>query len=55
MTVRRDLVLGDLYFPVKDYPDLRAFYNDFEHKDHGSVVLKRSTENAAVQQPSTGK
>ncbi len=54
VTVRRDLVLGDLYFPVKDYPELRTFYNDFEHRDHGSVVLKRGMDNAALQQSQPG-
>ena len=49
ITVRRDLILGDVYFPVADYPQLRTFYNDFEHKDHGSIVLKRSAETALVK------
>jgi hypothetical protein len=49
ITLRRDMVLGDLYYPLKDYPELRAFYNNFEHRDHGSVVLKRSTETASAQ------
>ena len=48
VTIRRDLILGDLYFPVSDYPQLRTFYNDFEHKDHGSLVLKRTAETASV-------
>ena len=49
ITVRRDLVLGDLYFPPEDYPRLRAFYNDFEHKDHGSIALKRTSDTAAAK------
>jgi hypothetical protein len=49
VTVRRDLILGDVYFPVAEYPQLRTFYNDFEHKDHGSVVLKRSSETASAK------
>jgi hypothetical protein len=49
--VRRDLVVGDVIFLVKDYPELRAFYKDFESKDHGSVVLKRSAEKASLETP----
>ena len=49
VTIRRDLILGDLYFPLADYPQLRTFYNDFEHKDHSSVVLKRSAETASAK------
>jgi hypothetical protein len=49
ITVRRDFILGEFYFLLKDYPALRTFYSDFERKDHGSVVLKRSTETATVQ------
>ena len=44
ITMRRDLILGDLYFPIKDYPELRTFYNELERRDHDSVVLKRSTQ-----------
>jgi hypothetical protein len=51
ITMRRNLVIGDLYYPLKDYAEFRTFYNDFEHKDHGSVVLKRSTANATVPPP----
>ncbi len=51
ITLRRDMVLGDLYYPLKDYPELRTFYNDLEHKDHGSVVLKRSSDTASMQAP----
>ena len=49
ITIRRDLVLGDLYYPATDYPQLREFYNDFERKDHGSVVLKRSSDTASAK------
>lgn len=54
ITVRRDLVLGEIYFPIKDYPALRTFYNDLERKDHDSVVLKR-TEQAAGNLPPVGQ
>ena len=53
ITLRRDLTVGDMYFPLKDYPELRTFYNDFEAKDHGSIVLKRSTEKAELEAPAT--
>ena len=53
ITLRRDLTVGDMYFPLKDYPELRTFYNDVEAKDHGSIVLKRSTEKAELEAPAT--
>ena len=49
ITIRRDLVLGELYYPATDYPQLREFYNDFEHKDHSSIVLKRTSETASAK------
>jgi transglutaminase-like putative cysteine protease len=49
ITLQRNMILGDLYFPLTDYPGLRTFYNDFEHKDHGSVVLKRTSDTAALE------
>ena len=51
ITIRRDLVMGELYFPLKDYPELRTFYNTFETKDHATVVLKRPTQTASSQSP----
>ena len=47
--MRRDLVLGELYFPPQEYGELRTFYNDFESKDHTSIVLKRTSTTASVQ------
>jgi hypothetical protein len=38
-TVRRNLTLGEIVYPPKDYPDLRAFYSKLETKDQESVVL----------------
>lgn len=49
ITVRRDLVLGDVYFAPEDYAGLRTFYNDFEGKDHGSIVLKRTGQSPSAQ------
>jgi transglutaminase-like putative cysteine protease len=42
ITVWRDLTIGEIYYPVEEFPDLRKFYADFEHKDHSSIVLKRA-------------
>lgn len=47
VTVWRDYTLGEFYFPLEDFPDLRTFYNDFERKDHSSVVLKHTGEQKA--------
>ena len=49
VTVRRDLIVGDIFFPVETYTELRTFYNDLEQKDHGSVVLKRVSDTAHAQ------
>ncbi len=50
ITVWRDLMLGEIYYPLELYPELRKFYGEFERKDHGSIVLKRAgTEKAAVE------
>jgi transglutaminase-like putative cysteine protease len=51
VTLRRDFILADLYYPLADYPAFRAFYGDFEHKDHNSVVLKRTNETASIDTP----
>ena len=42
ITVWRDLLYGEIYYPPEQYAELRSFYNDFERKDHGSIVLKRT-------------
>ncbi|MGI4853021.1 MAG: DUF3857 domain-containing protein [Janthinobacterium lividum] len=44
ITIRRDLILGDMYFPLEDYAAVRSFYNDFEQKDHGAIVIKRTAD-----------
>jgi hypothetical protein len=36
----RNLLVGEIVFPVDQFPDLRAFYNKFETKDQEPVVLK---------------
>ena len=42
VTVWRDLTFGEIYYPLAEYPELRTFYNNFERKDHASIVLKRT-------------
>ena len=51
ITLRRDFVMGDIYFPHDDYAGLRAFYSDFEAKDHSNVVIKRGTTTASATVP----
>jgi hypothetical protein len=48
VTVRRDLIMGEIFFPLDQYPKVRTFYSDFEGKDHASVVLKGTSQSAAV-------
>lgn len=50
VTVWRDLTVAEFYYPLEDFAELRKFYTDFEHMDHGSIVLKRvATEKASVE------
>lgn len=55
ITVRRDFIMGEIYFPHEDYGELRKFYGDFEAKDHSNVILKRNATSAGLQgtQPPT--
>jgi hypothetical protein len=39
-TVRRNLFLAEIFYPQKEYPDLRSFYTKFETLDQEPVVLK---------------
>ena len=39
ITVRRNYILGDTIFLVKDYPEFRSFYSKLETKDQESIVL----------------
>lgn len=55
VTIWRDLLIGEFYFPLEDYPQLRSFYSSFERKDHTSVVLKQVTNESAEVQPSHKK
>jgi hypothetical protein len=40
VNVRRNLLLGEIFFQPKEYPDLRSFYTKFETSDQEPVVLK---------------
>jgi hypothetical protein len=40
VTIRRDLYVGEVIFPVKEYPELRTFYSQFEAKDQEPIILK---------------
>jgi transglutaminase-like putative cysteine protease len=46
-TIRRDLLLGEMIYPVEEYPELRTFYTAFEAQDHEPVVLKPIPATAA--------
>jgi hypothetical protein len=45
-TVYRNLLIGDIVFPVDQFPGLRAFYSKFETKDQEPVVLKVASPTA---------
>jgi len=46
VTVRRSLLIGDILFDLKQFPDLRVFYNKFETKDQEPFVLKAAAPAA---------
>jgi hypothetical protein len=43
VTIQRELDLGNIFFKLEEYPDLRAFYNKIETKDQEPIVLKVPT------------
>ncbi|GAA3746752.1 DUF3857 and transglutaminase domain-containing protein [Terriglobus aquaticus] len=50
VTIWRNLSIGEFYYPLNEYNDLRAFYSSMEQKDQNAVILKRaSTEKASLQ------
>lgn len=55
ITLRRDFIMGDIYFPHDKYSDLRKFYNDFEAKDHSNVILKRNPTTASTAAPAAAQ
>ncbi len=54
ITVWRDLMVGEVYYPLDEYADLRKFYSDFERKDHASIVLKRTSAVPTAKASSGG-
>lgn len=48
ITVRRDFIIGEIYFPHEEYGELRTFYSEFEAKDHSNVILKRNATTAGL-------
>jgi hypothetical protein len=40
ITMHRNFLLGDIIFPLEQFPDLRTFYNKFESRDQEPIVLK---------------
>lgn len=52
ITMRRDLLFGEVLYLPKEYPELREFYNKFETKDQENIVLTATP--AAAAKPSTG-
>ncbi len=55
VTVWRDLTVAEFYYPVEDFPELRKFYGDFEHVDHGAIVLKRTSASAGSPTAPSGE
>lgn len=51
VTVRRNLLLGGIMVPKDNYPQLRAFYSQFESKDQESIVLKLPATTASATTP----
>jgi hypothetical protein len=48
VTIRRDLYIGEIVYMPKDYPDLKAFYAQFETKDQEPLILKMGASTQAV-------
>lgn len=40
VTVHRNLFMGEVIFPMDEYPVIHAFYSKFETRDHEPTVLK---------------
>jgi hypothetical protein len=45
--VRRTSLFGEILVPVKEYPELRTYYSQFQAKDQESIVLKVAAPVAA--------
>ena len=47
ITVRRNLLMGELIFPKDEYVSLYGFFTKFETRDHEPTVLKTAPQSAA--------
>jgi len=47
VTVHREFDLGNIFYKIDEYPDLRAFYGKIETKDQEPVVLKAAPTTPA--------
>ncbi len=50
-TVHRNYILGEVYFPAKEYTDFRTFYLKMETKDQEPVVLTTTPRVTAAATP----
>ncbi|MEK6396614.1 MAG: transglutaminase, partial [Terriglobus sp.] len=55
ITLRRDYIMGDIYFEHDKYDALRKFFNDFEAIDHSTVIIKRAPTTASVAAPASAQ
>lgn len=55
ITLRRDFIMGDIYFEHDKYDALRKFFNDFEAIDHSTVIIKRAPTTASVAAPASAQ
>jgi hypothetical protein len=47
ITIRRNLIMGEILFLPKEYPELRSFYNKLETKDQENIVLSAAPAASA--------
>jgi hypothetical protein len=47
VTVRRNLIMGQVLFPKENYSDVHTFFTNFESRDHEPTVLKAAAQTAS--------
>jgi len=47
ITVRRNLLMGEMIFYTDEYPNLYSFFTKFETRDHEPTVLKTTPQSAS--------
>jgi hypothetical protein len=47
VTVRRNLIMGELIFPKEQYSNVHTFFTNFETRDHEPTVLKLAAQTAS--------